>query len=79
MTKEKVKTVYDDIVISATDSRKYRGLLLHNEMKVLLISDPVTEKASAAMDVHIGLFILCLTFYQTTKFEIVQIGSSCIP
>ncbi|XP_059153920.1 insulin-degrading enzyme-like isoform X2 [Physella acuta] len=43
-----------DIIKSAADTRKYRGLELTNGMKVLLISDPETDKSSAAMDVNIG-------------------------
>ena len=34
--------------------RLYRGLELENGMKVLLISDPTTDKSAAAMDVHVG-------------------------
>jgi hypothetical protein len=34
--------------------RLYRGVELVNGMKILLISDPETDKAAAAMDVHIG-------------------------
>lgn len=51
---EGVKEVHNDIPKSSKDDRLYRGLLLHNDMKVLLISDPTTEKGAAAMDVHIG-------------------------
>ena len=50
--------VYNNIVQSPGDQRQYRGLLLKNNMKVMLISDPTTEKAAAAMDVHIGKFKL---------------------
>ncbi|KAK6178603.1 hypothetical protein SNE40_013354 [Patella caerulea] len=44
----------DKICRSAEDKRTYRGLELTNGMKVLLVSDPETDKASAAMDVNIG-------------------------
>lgn len=44
----------DNIVKSAGDNRSYRGLELSNHMKVLLISDPTTDKSAAAMDVNIG-------------------------
>ncbi|XP_033632870.1 insulin-degrading enzyme-like [Asterias rubens] len=44
----------DAIVKSAEDKRMYRGLELNNGMTILLISDPTTEKAAAAMDVNIG-------------------------
>lgn len=42
------------MVKSVEDKRTYRGLLLNNHLKVLLISDPTTDKSSAAMDVNIG-------------------------
>ncbi|XP_033106697.1 insulin-degrading enzyme-like [Anneissia japonica] len=49
-----IERKYNDIVKSAEDKRLYRGLLLKNGMKILMISDPTTEKAAAAMDIHIG-------------------------
>jgi len=49
-----VKVIEDSITKSAEDKRCYRGLELDNGMKVLLISDPTTDKSAAAMDVHIG-------------------------
>jgi insulysin len=36
------------------DKRKYLHVTLDDELDVLLISDPETDKASAAMDVHVG-------------------------
>ncbi|XP_071494745.1 insulin-degrading enzyme-like [Diadema antillarum] len=45
---------YDNVVKSAEDKRAYRGLQLTNGMKIILISDPTTEKAAAALDVHVG-------------------------
>ncbi|KAJ0393808.1 hypothetical protein ATCC90586_001339 [Pythium insidiosum] len=42
------------IEISALDERRYESVTLANDLQVLLISDPTTEKASAAMDVHVG-------------------------
>ena len=44
----------DEIVRSENDARLYRGLELHNGMKILLISDKDTDKSAASMDVHIG-------------------------
>jgi len=49
-----VKRTIDDVSKSPEDQRFYRGLELENNMKVLLISDPSTDKSGAAMDVHIG-------------------------
>ena len=36
------------------DDRKYAHLTLENQLQVLIISDPSTDKASAALDVHVG-------------------------
>lgn len=44
----------DKIIKSAQDKRNYRGLELANHMKVLLVSDPETDKSAASMDVNIG-------------------------
>ena len=49
------KVVCDDITRSEGDDRSYRGLVLQNDMKILAVSDPSTEKAAASMDVHIGI------------------------
>lgn len=44
----------DDVIKSAEDKRSYRGLELKNHMKVLLVSDPTTDRSAASMDVNIG-------------------------
>ncbi|GAB6025052.1 hypothetical protein CHUAL_010157 [Chamberlinius hualienensis] len=49
-----IQTV-NNVVKSEIDKRFYRGLELANNMKVLLISDPETDKSAAALDVHVGL------------------------
>jgi insulysin len=38
------------------DIRQYRVIRLRNQLEVLLIHDPETDKASAALDVHVGSF-----------------------
>lgn len=38
----------------ANDNRDYCLLKLANELQVLLISDPEADRASAALDVHVG-------------------------
>ena len=48
------KVICDDITKSEGDDRLYRGLVLQNDMKILVVSDSSTEKAAASMDVHIG-------------------------
>ena len=44
----------DNITKSPNDRREYRALVLDNGLKVLLVSDPETDKAAAAMDVDAG-------------------------
>jgi secreted Zn-dependent insulinase-like peptidase len=39
---------------SPNDQKQYVGITLKNKLEVLLISDPNTDKASAAMDVFVG-------------------------
>jgi insulysin len=38
------------------DKRSYRLVRLGNKLEVLLIHDPETDKASAAIDVNVGSF-----------------------
>lgn len=38
------------------DDRSYRVIKLANQLEVLLIHDPTTNKAAAAMDVNVGSF-----------------------
>ena len=49
----KSRTVVD-VVKSEGDKRDYKGLVLDNGMKIILVSDPSTDKAAAALDVNIG-------------------------
>lgn len=42
------------VVKSDNDSRSYRYLTLPNQLRVLLISDPGTDKAAASLDVNVG-------------------------
>jgi hypothetical protein len=51
-----VKARHENIIKSAEDKRLYRGLELHNGMRVLLVSDPTTDKSAASMDVNVGQF-----------------------
>lgn len=38
------------------DAREYSTLTLPNGLRVLLVSDPETDQAAAALDVHVGFF-----------------------
>uniref|UniRef100_A0AAR2JYT8 Insulin-degrading enzyme n=1 Tax=Pygocentrus nattereri TaxID=42514 RepID=A0AAR2JYT8_PYGNA len=54
MSDPAVKRVVSNIIRSPEDKREYRGLEFTNGLKAILISDPTTDKSSAALDVHIG-------------------------
>ncbi len=44
----------DQIVKSPNDKRQYQSFTLPNQLKVLIVSDPDTDKAAAALDVFVG-------------------------
>ncbi|OZG72042.1 peptidase M16 [Hahella sp. CCB-MM4] len=44
----------DTIIKSPGDAREYRAVTLDNGLQALLISDPTTDKAAAALDVDVG-------------------------
>lgn len=46
----------EKIIKSEYDKRSYRSLILQNRMQVLLISDPETDQAAAALDIAVGQF-----------------------
>ncbi|XP_077297928.1 insulin-degrading enzyme-like [Arctopsyche grandis] len=45
---------WDNIIKSSGDKREYRGIQLKNRLKVLLVSDPTTDKSAAALNVNVG-------------------------
>ena len=45
-----------EVVKSESDLREYRYIKLENKLSVLLISDPTTDQAAAAMSVGVGYF-----------------------
>ncbi|XP_071638924.1 insulin-degrading enzyme-like [Temnothorax longispinosus] len=49
-----VEERFDNIKHADNDYKLYRGLVLKNQMKILLISDPSTDISIAAMNVNIG-------------------------
>ena len=51
-----VNVLADGMEKPLLDNRTYRSVRLPNDLEVLLIHDPDTDKASAAMDVNIGSF-----------------------
>ena len=60
----------NNIIKSEQDSRLYRGLLLNNGMKVLLISDPKTDKSAAAMEVNVGMYISFIGLLHLIDFNL---------
>lgn len=54
---------HNSIIRSDGDKRIYRAMKLNNGLKVVLVSDPDTDKASAALDVHVGK-CLCSNLYR---------------
>ncbi|KAL2255353.1 hypothetical protein VTK26DRAFT_3541 [Humicola hyalothermophila] len=52
----KVELVTDHLEKPSLDDRSYRVIRLSNQLEVLLVHDPKTDKASAAMDVNVGSF-----------------------
>ncbi|XP_008554389.2 insulin-degrading enzyme isoform X1 [Microplitis demolitor] len=51
---DNIKKRFENIKKSPNDSQFYRGLILNNDMKVLLISDPTTDKSAVSLDVNVG-------------------------
>lgn len=49
-----VKVIASKLEQPDLDNRSYRVIELPNRLEVLLVHDPDTDKASAAMDVHVG-------------------------
>lgn len=45
---------FDNIAKSQQDSKSYRGLILENGVKVLLVSDPTASKSAACLCVEAG-------------------------
>lgn len=51
-----VERVTDQLEIPSLDDRQYRVIRLPNDLESLLVHDPETDKASAALDVNVGNF-----------------------
>ena len=46
----------DQLEKPSLDNRDYRVVRLENDLEALLVHDPETDKASAALDVNVGNF-----------------------
>lgn len=51
-----VKRIAEDLEKPQTDDRSYRVIELSNKLEALLVHDPNTDKASAALNVNVGNF-----------------------
>ncbi|KAK3340911.1 Metalloenzyme, LuxS/M16 peptidase-like protein [Neurospora tetraspora] len=51
-----VERVTDQLEKPSLDDRSYRVIRLPNKLEALLVHDPTTDKASAALDVNVGSF-----------------------
>ena len=57
--------VLPEIIKSPADKRQYRAFTLSNKLTALVVSDPSTDKAAAALDVMVGKFgirVIILTY-----------------
>lgn len=52
----KARLITGDLERPDLDDRQYRVIELANKMEVFLAHDPKADKASAAMDIHVGNF-----------------------
>ena len=51
-----VRRIADDLERPETDDRSYRVIELPNKLEALIVHDPNTDKASAALNVNVGNF-----------------------
>lgn len=51
-----IERITDRLEKPALDDREYRVIRLPNQLEALLIHDPDTDKASAALNVNVGNF-----------------------
>lgn len=51
-----VERVTDRLETPSLDDRRYRVVRLPNQLEALLVHDPDTDKASAALDCNVGNF-----------------------
>ncbi len=49
-----ISLAHAEVIAPGLSDRSYRYLQLDNQMKVLVISDPTTDKAAASLDVYVG-------------------------
>ena len=51
-----IKRITEKLEVPALDDRSYRVIELPNKLEALLVHDPDTDKASAAVNVNVGSF-----------------------
>ena len=45
---------FENIIKPNNDTRQYRGLVLANQLRVVLVSDPTTDKSAGSLSVKVG-------------------------
>ena len=45
---------HENIIKPNNDTRLYRGLVLANKLRVMLVSDPTTDKSAGSLSVKVG-------------------------
>jgi Secreted/periplasmic Zn-dependent peptidases, insulinase-like len=56
LTSSRVTLITEQLETPSLDDRSYRVIMLPNQLEALLVHDPKTDKASAAMDVNVGSY-----------------------
>ena len=51
-----IERITDKLEVPALDDRSYRVIRLSNKLEALIVHDPDTDKASAAVNVGVGSF-----------------------
>ena len=57
-----------DLLVSMSDKRQYKTVVLENQLTVLLISDPEADKSACSLDVNVGCAMDPKPLYGTAHF-----------
>lgn len=68
--------IFNNIQKSKLDKREYRGLILTNGLRVMLISDESTNRSAVCMDVNVGSWSDPLELPGLAHFVEHQVGRS---
>ena len=76
---EGVLVKHEKILKSLNDDRLYKGLVLENGLKCLLISDSKTDRSAASVAVNTGDLIWIYLYYVTYWYTFLFKGSMLDP